>query len=341
MIISVILLALVWLLPVTGNRVCGQREQSQMLKFLASLVVVVGHEACFYCAPNEVFMRETALGAFCVSFFLFMSGYGLLYSLVAKKQRLSWTWLRKRMVKLVVPALTAMALYVAAEMVTGKTVDWQNLYTYWFVSDINLRYGWYVSEIIVLYLAFWLFYRYFPQRRATVALCLSVVVAMVVMMVMKCAVWYVLGLPCFVMGLLLAKQDVENKRCTLQLSGLQMRLLMSAVVVLFWLLKDFDLVQQVLPALNKWRYALASKFASNIVFVSIAAYVLMRLPVSRAKAIGGGYFYEIYLVQGATLLACREWIESDWLFVVLGLLSTVVVGKGMSVVNGWIVKKIS
>lgn len=46
-------------------------------------------------------------------------------------------------------------------------------------------------------------------------------------------------------------------------------------------------------------------------------------------------------MQGATLLACREWIESDWLFVVLGLLSTVVVGKGMSVVNGWIVKKIS
>lgn len=340
MIFSIILLALIWLLPVKGNRVYGQREQSQMLKFLASLIVVIGHQACFYCAPNEVFMRETGLGAFCVSFFLFMSGYGLLYSFVAKQQRLTAGWLKKRMVKLAVPALTAMALFVGVELLVGKAVDWQNLFTYWFVSDINLRYGWYVSEIIVLYFAFWFFYRHFSCRRATVALCLSIGVALAVMMVVKCAIWYVLGLPCFVLGLLLAKRDVENKSCAPKLSGLQTRLLMSIVVIAFWLLKDFDLVQQVLPALNKWRFVLVSKFASNIVFVCVIAYVLMRLPIGSAK-IRGGYFYEIYLVQGATLLACREWIENDGWFVVLGMLSTVVVGKAMSVANGWIVKNMS
>ena len=46
-------------------------------------------------------------------------------------------------------------------------------------------------------------------------------------------------------------------------------------------------------------------------------------------------------MQGATLLACHEWIENDGLFVVLGMLSTLVVGKAMSVANGWIVKNIS
>lgn len=337
MIISIILLALVWLLPVKGNQVCRQREQSQMLKFVASLTVVIGHQACFYCAPNEAFMRETGLGAFCVSFFLFMSGYGLLYSFVAKRQRLTAGWLKKRMVKLAVPALTAMALYVVVELLVGKAVDWQNLFTYWFVSDINLRYGWYVSEIIVLYFAFWFFYRHFSCRRATWWLCLSIGVAMAVMTVIKCAIWYVQGLPCFVFGLLLAKCDVENKSYAQKLSGLQTRLLLSVVVIVFWLLKDFDLVQQVLPALNKWRYVLASKFAANIVFVGVIAHVLMRLPVGSAKM--GGYFYEIYLVQGATLLACHEWIENDWLFVVLGMLATVVVAKGMSMVNEWIVRK--
>ncbi len=286
MIFSIILLALVWLLPVKGEMVCRQREQSQTLKFVASLIVVIGHQACFYCAPHEAFMRETGLGAFCVSFFLFMSGYGLLYSFVAKRQRLTWGWLKKRMVKLVVPALTAMALYVAVELLVGKAVDWQHLFTYWFVSDINLRYGWYVSEIIVLYFAFWFFYRYFSCRRATWWLCLSIGVAMAVMMVIKCAIWYVQGLPCFVLGLLLAKRNVENKSYALKLSGWQTKLLVSVVVVAFWLLKDFDLVQQALPALNKWRYVLASKYAANIVFVGVIAYVLMRLPVDSAK-IGG------------------------------------------------------
>ena len=46
-------------------------------------------------------------------------------------------------------------------------------------------------------------------------------------------------------------------------------------------------------------------------------------------------------MQGATLLVCREWIDDDGLFVVLGLLVTGVVAKGMRMMNGWIVRHIS
>ena len=55
----------------------------------------------------------------------------------------------------------------------------------------------------------------------------------------------------------------------------------------------------------------------------------------------GGYFYEVYLVQGATLLVCRECFSNDLLFVLLGLLVTVLVAKGMSIVNGRIIRSIS
>lgn len=123
MILSFVFLVLVWCLPIKGKMVCEQREQSQLLKFIASLLVVIGHQAGFYCSPNELFMSETGVGTLCVSFFLFMSGYGLLYSRVKRQQRLSALWLKKRMIKLVVPALTAMALYVVAEITVGKWVD--------------------------------------------------------------------------------------------------------------------------------------------------------------------------------------------------------------------------
>lgn len=341
MILSFIFLALVWILPIKGKMVFEQREQSQLLKFVASLIVVVGHEACFYGVHNETFMRETGLGAFCVSFFLFMSGYGLLYSFVKKQQRLSWQWLWARMVKLVVPALTAMALFVIAETVVGKEVNWSKLLTYGFVSDTNLRYGWYVSEIIVLYIAFFAFYRYLSIRRSTILLSLAIGVAATVMVIMKCAIWYVLGLPCFVLGLLLAKCDVEGKTIlNVHLSKLQIKLLLSVAVVLFFLSKDFYLVQGLLPVLDKWRYALAAKFLSNIVFIVVVTYVLMRMPVCKVMVNRGGYFYEVYLVQGATLLVCRELITNDWLFVMLGLLCTIIVAKGMSMINSWIVKRI-
>lgn len=341
MILSFIFLALVWILPIKGKMVCEQREQSQLLKFVASLIVVVGHEACFYGVHNETFMRETGLGAFCVSFFLFMSGYGLLYSFVKKQQRLSWRWLLARMLKLVVPALTAMALYVIAETVVGKEVNWSKLLTYGFVSDTNLRYGWYVSEIIVLYIAFFAFYRYLSIRRSNILLSLAIGVAATVMVIMKCAIWYVLGLPCFVLGLLLAKCDVEGKTIlNVHLSKLQIKLLLSVAVVMFFLSKDFYLVQGLLPVLDKWRYALAAKFISNILFIVVVTYVLMRMPVCKVMVNRGGYFYEVYLVQGATLLVCHELITCDWLFVMLGLLCTIIVAKGMSMVNTWIVKRI-
>lgn len=340
MILSIVFLFLVWFLPFKGKMVCEQREQSQLLKFVASLLVVIGHQAGFYCSPNEVFVRETGIGSCCVSFFLFMSGYGLLFSLVKKSQLLSFVWIKKRMVKLMVPAFTAMFLYVLVEVLLNKEVDWGNLLTYWFVSDVNLRYGWYVSEIVILYMAFFACYKYFSQKRATLLLCLSILVAMIIMLAIKCAIWYVLGLPCFVAGLMLAKCDVENKSCSARLSNLQIKMLMSVVVVLFYLLKDFDYVQQVLPTLDKWRYTLLAKFAANIVCVGIVSYILMRLPICKAMVNRGGYFYEVYLVQGATLLVCREWITNDCLFVLLGLMCTIVVAKGMSMVNSWIVKRI-
>lgn len=291
MILSFVFLTLVWILPIKGKMVCEQREQSQLLKFIASLTVVVGHEACFYGVHNETFMRETGLGAFCVSFFLFMSGYGLLYSLVKKQQLLSWRWLWMRMVKLVVPAFTAMALYVIAEAVVGEEVDWNELFTCGFVSDTNLRYGWYVSEIIVLYIAFFAFYRYLSVKRATILLCLTIAVAAIVMVAVKCAIWYILGLPCFVIGLLFAKCDVEaTSILTIHLSSLLIKLLLSVVVVLFFLLKDFYLVQGLVAVLDKWRYVLAAKFVSNIVFVVVVAYILMRLPICKAFVNRGGVF---------------------------------------------------
>ncbi|OYP63682.1 hypothetical protein CIL02_01215 [Prevotella sp. P3-122] len=64
------------------------------------------------------------------------------------------------------------------------------------------------------------------------------------------------------------------------------------------------------------------------------------MPQSAVFGRPGGYFYEVYLVQGATLLVCREWITNDWLFVMLGLMGTIIMAKGMSMVNNWIVKRI-
>ena len=47
----------------------------------------------------------------------------------------------------------------------------------------------------------------------------------------------------------------------------------------------------------------------------------------------GGYFYEIYLMQGTALTLCRHFVVNDVLFVIVGLLATVLMAKGVSAVN--------
>lgn len=98
MILTLILLALVCILPINGSPIYAQRPQSQLLKFLASLIVVLGHEITFYCPDSPQLLRaETGLGSLCVAFFLFMSGYGLLYGHLKKSGiSLSFSLLEKQ-----------------------------------------------------------------------------------------------------------------------------------------------------------------------------------------------------------------------------------------------------
>lgn len=336
MILSLILLLLVWLLPSEGRMVCEQRQQSQMLKFVASLIVVVGHETCFYTSLPKVVANETSAGSLCVAFFLFMSGYGLLYGFLKKRQRLDVAWIGRRMVKLVVPALTAMSLYLVVEMAVGREIDWNGVLKYWFVSDCNLRYGWYVCEILILYVAFWLCFRSLSWHRAFTILFVVVMAAMVIMIVCKCARWYIEGLPAFLLGMWMACGDVGCR--PFQLPGkFRPKLFATVAVAAFCLVKNFHAVQAVVPVLDRWRYEYTAFYLCDFLFVVIVVYLLKRLPSCRVMANRGGYFYEVYLIQGATLLFCRELTGNDVLFVFVGLLVTVAVAKVMSWVNGRII----
>ena len=336
-------LAAVWLLPVKGNSISEQRGVTQLAKLVAAIVVVLGHQVVFYCKTlPSTFSAEIPSGALCVAFFLFMSGYGLMYGQLKRNERPTLKWLQKRMPKLIVPALTAMVFYLAVAVSLGKDMVWMDVVKYGFLSHQNLPYGWYVTEILLLYFIFWLAFRYVREDYALHAVAVIVLLAMGVMIIRQSPVWYIQGLPCFLMGLYLAHWEVsKSSAISLHIhEGVQIKLFMSAIVVLFFLLSRFDLVQTWLPVLNKWRYMYVSFFVEKVVLISVLIYLFMRLPKCDKMLNRGGYFYEIYLVQGGTLLLCREFVQNDWLFLLIGMIVTVMVAKWMSLINAWILDKI-
>ena len=342
-VFACLLLVSVWLLPVKGKAISEQRGVTQLAKFVAAIVVVLGHQVVFYCKTlPSTFSAEIPSGALCVAFFLFMSGYGLMYGQLKRNERPTLKWLQKRMPKLIVPALTAMVFYLAVAVSLDKDMVWMDVVKYGFLSHQNLPYGWYVTEILLLYFIFWLAFRYVREDYALHAVAVIVLLAMGVMIIRQSPVWYIQGLPCFLMGLYLAHWEVsKSSAISLHIhEGVQIKLFMSAIVVLFFLLSRFDLVQTWLPVLNKWRYMYVSFFVEKVVLISILIYLFMRLPKCDKMLNRGGYFYEIYLVQGGTLLLCREFVQNDWLFLLIGMIVTVMVAKWMSLINAWILDKI-
>lgn len=58
MIFSLILLTIVWVIPKSYIPIYEQRTQSNFLKFIASLIVVLGHQTIFYCIIQILYHRN-------------------------------------------------------------------------------------------------------------------------------------------------------------------------------------------------------------------------------------------------------------------------------------------
>lgn len=338
MAISLILLILLWILPKHYNRIYIQRPQSQLLKFIASILVVLGHQTAFYCNTTYIIKSETGVGDLCVAFFLFMSGYGLLFELLSKEHRvLTFNWLINHLFKLIIPALTAMILYTIIKICLDKDINWSHLFIWWFLSNTNLLYGWYITEILTLYLCFFICFHYIKPQLAFKILCLIIVLTMGIMIIVQVPIWYIKGLPCFIMGLTLAKVDVNKKKH--KIKPRSTLFIMTLCVIIFYILKDFHRFQEFIPFLDKWRYTYLSFYLINIIFIPILINILMRLP-SSSKILTKNYcYYEIYLVQGASLLVCREFIENDIIFIIAGIFSTIIVAKWINLLNNLAINK--
>lgn len=349
MILSAILIIVIWILPInTNNRIFNQREQSDLLKFIVSIIVVLGHQIIFYCSLPQFMINETNYGATCVAFFLFMSGYGLVMGRLQIKEEdrfRDYSWLSKRLVKLIIPAITAMVVYLMFKFLLGESINWIHVLRWWFVSDENLKYGWYVSEIIVLYVAFYFCFRYMRMPYSIYSLTTLIIIAITMMISYKIPVWYIRGLPCFILGLFFAKYDIQhqNSSSTFNINKIKSVIIksgMTMLIICFFLLNNFQFIQKNIPALDRWKYMYISFYVNSPIILIVIIYIIKRMPSIVFLRNKGRYFYEIYLVQGASLILCRKLIENDLLFIVTSILITIIMAKYLNKVNNIIIKKL-
>lgn len=295
------------------------REKTLPLKALLAILIVADHLTFWMGASWLTPFRE--LGAPIVSVFLFISGFGLMKSYMNKGAEYLDGFVRRRIWSVILPALVALAAYWL--ICFDPQRDYIRSIGLLFTHGVPLLpYSWYVATIVVLYLMFFLSFRYVPERYKALTVCLlSIVYIFVTQSIGYDRCWWV-GTLAFPTGLLYAKYEKD-------ISAFAYRSLVSITVV-----------TMSLAALFICLFMTGSEHAYIACYILIPTMVALvysnvRPPFqeSRAVAFIGGISYEIYLCQGISMEFLRHIISTDILFLVCVYAMTIALAT--------IVKKIS
>ncbi|MGK4268244.1 acyltransferase family protein [Bacteroides fragilis] len=166
---------------------------------IAAIAVVVCHLFTFY-MHHPAWAAESQFGSLSVSIFFFLSGYGLMCSYSLKGKKYLEGFCIHRISKIIIPLLTAYIIYIPILRLINHTGGIIEAIQRLFSSNPLLPYSWYVTEITLLYLLFYLVMRFIPRYKLP-ALSLAIVFMLAGMLLAGLPHWWINASPCFIIGL--------------------------------------------------------------------------------------------------------------------------------------------
>lgn len=141
-------------------------DSSLCLRGIMVLLVVFHHLPAD--ENSAVAYFQSSCGRYAVALFFFMSGYGLMTQYVRKgREAVMQGYLVRRYTKLLLPWLVAVLLFCLAR---GCSVTWGDIAENFRTGESIVPFGYFVEELAVFYLLYWVAYRFLPVGPA-LALC--------------------------------------------------------------------------------------------------------------------------------------------------------------------------
>lgn len=174
------------------------KEQSGALKGIFVLLVFASHSWGYIksCVPDGLltdsfYAVKIALGQMIVVPFMFFSGYGIRYSAEHKGDAYIRSMPKKRVFKLWLHTLPILLMFLILQLALGKSYDLGFvLSSFLFWNSIGNS-NWYIFAILFLYVASYLSFRVFTDRRKRLVSCLVLsLLYIVVMSFFKPTWWY-------------------------------------------------------------------------------------------------------------------------------------------------------
>lgn len=317
-----------------------KRQFTDILKFVAALLVVNGHLFVFGGGPR-VWMQEMSIGQLCVSLFFFLSGYGLMCSYERKGDVYLKGFLLHRLGRVILPLVTAYIVTLPVYRIVKGTIDWHTLFSTLYWGGPFLQFSWYVTEIVILYLFFYVIMRSSVSKQYKIYILTFVVLFMMgVLFITRQPVWYINALPTFIMGIWYQKYE-QNICNEILLEGgkkLSVVILLSLVLLITF---HWHFVAEHIRALSAFRYQYASYYIMNIVFVILLIIAMKGREFSMTfPPVLINSYYEIYLMQSCAMIAFKDLIISFPMYWFCGMLLTVILAVVMHKVNSLLIKSL-
>lgn len=299
----------------TDKRVLST-SQSISLKGISATEIMIGHLG-IATGLNILYPNRKA-GILFVGIFFMISGYGLMYSYLNKSEYMRH-FLRKRMSGLLVPAYIVYLLNGIVEYLNrgGVKPAAAAVIRYLLLSKFMQTTNWFVFEIFLFYILFWVFYKFFAMKIANILLCAVVIFLIFAGFYFKIDnPWYGSSL-CFPLGILYAQRERKWNEILLKHYFIKNVVLLSGCgicIIAFFILGNSSMI--------------GNPIARNLAAVSFCMWVLSILQKVRIEYRSlcwlGKISYEIFLLHPVWIVIVGRYVTKPWSYIILVIILTLV-----------------
>lgn len=295
-----------------------------LVKYVAALLVVNGHLFIFG-NPGSVVTPYMNLGACCVALFYFFSGYGLVYSYLTKGDKYLKGFFSKRFTKILIPLITAYAVCLPIYALLKGPVQLSTLISTLYWGGPYLKFTWFVTEILIVYILFYINMRISGLRTTIKLTILSgcIVLLMTCILIFNQPIWYAVSLPGFIFGIWYCKY--ENRIISLTHRNVLM-LLVSVGMIWFMTWQWHHTLGGIL---TQYRYEFLSLFVAPSTFSIFVIFLIVNnINTPPLDLVITHSSYEVYLIQSAAMTLAQSftnnftgyWLATMTIVIVMGVL---------------------
>lgn len=286
-VLTVALLSGIKICTVPDNKEYLSRSYTLCCKGILSLLIMFCHIQFnrVYLEPFKIFNYA---GNFIVSIFFFYSGYGVMFSYMSKGIEYKKFFFKKRILKILYIYIIFNILYIITDLLLKISIS--NILLN---KDLIVSHSWYIVDIIILYLGYWMSIKI--SNNNNVIFLLNLLFGFFIMKVFNCAnmdsYWYITILN-FSMGTLYA--IIKEKMDMINLKSINKNIILPAIkgiiTVLVYLALLMVWIKNINYAIKTLIYMLAT-----IVFINMGQFIKFKNNIFQFL---GKISMEIHLTHG-------------------------------------------